>query len=361
MKSKKFFLRHKSAQSKELFYYGLDRGEAQQASLCVIKENSKNDTGFLPAPIKFYKLKEEELSDRQAVKNLSYLINESHRFETKESPAFDLTVAKLIGGKIVENGDIFTYLKFKEFCAKRELFNNRGQITDRKIFVRDQKLYVKISNREKTENKDVYHFREEFKKILPIEHIQDKLQKYLDHLNKPQSLFITVDKINHLRAALSANIAGILAFLHRQNGGLLIFEKGQKQKQQSIQKNKKEESIAGSLEWALYRKFQTEGLAPPGLKAVDLLLTGENSLTNFGLIYFVDPKNTSKMCPQCDHTDHGDFRERKKAGWFKCEKCGFNTKQPSGPLCFLDDTDKLAGFNICRKGRKAFKIGINQR
>ena len=344
---------YESQRGKKLFYYGVDRGTKEQASLCMIKEDSKNEKGFSYAPIKTYRLKEEQYDHGdKAVKNLSYFMKEDNLFEKKETPTLDLTTAKLINGKIVENGDILTYLKFKELCAKRDLFNNKAQIAETRIFECDGKLCVKISNKGRIENKEIYHFREEFKKILPIEYIQNKLQKYLNSLNSQYSQSIVLDKINNLRSALSANITGILAFLHKQNNGLIILEQGQKQK-------KREESIAGSLEWALYRKFQTEGLVPPQLKEVDLLVkSGENQLINFGLIYFVDPEDTSQLCPECGKTNENkeEFKKRKKEGWFKCEKCGFDTKKSES----LDNSDKLAAFNICKKGRKAFKTAKNQ-
>ena len=165
---------------------------------------------------------------------------------------------------------------------------------------------------------------------------------------------MTVEKINHLKRALVANIVGILTFLHKQNPGLIILEENQKERNS-------DKNIAGYLEWALYRKFQTEGLVPPYLKEVDFLLkekseSRKDKIKHFGLIHFINPENTSRICPKCNSKDNSDgFKKRKKSGWFKCGQCGFNTRNPVTELSFLNNPDKLAAFNICKEGQKLKK------
>ena len=356
-------------QNKNIFYYGLDRGLKELATLCVIREDPGSKEEFFVHPISIYKLKEKYYSHQgdikhTASKNPSYFIKKPAFFEKSKKPTLNLTTAKLIDGKIVENGDIFTYLKFKELSAKRRLFKYKSNIKEQKVFISEDKKSIAIKTMEQGEDKSVpvYYFREEFKKILSIEGIKNNLQSYLDRLynNQKEELSLTEDKINHLRKAIASNIVGILSFLHRQTPGLIILEKNQKGRSN-------EENIAGQLEWALYKRFQTEGLVPPCLKEVDILLehskgdqTGhrhktntQDTINNFGLIHFIKPDDTSQICPKCNKKSNSDgFKKRKKEGWFKCEKCDFNTKRPPEEVSFLNDPDKIAAYNICKKGRE---------
>ena len=372
--NKKFY---EYTKDRQIFYYGLDRGSKELATLCVAKENSEHNKNLIPSPIEIYSLKEKYYNDKRttghkAGKNPSYFINEAGLFEKRTTPTLDLTTAKLIDGKIVENGDIFTYLKFKELSAKRILFKYKSEMVDQEIHSKNNKseFYIKTINRGRQKDKTVYYFRKEFKEVLTTEDIQKELKNYLNklHDNQVESCRLTEKKINHLRNAVASNISGILAFLHKKNPGLIIFEKNQKGRD-------KEENIAGQLEWALYRKFQTEGLVPPCLKEVDLLLkntkksvknigehnqgTLENKniqIENFGLIHFIDPDDTSQICPRCNKkSNRTNYKNRKKEGWFKCEKCDFNTKTPIRELSFLDSPDKVAAYNICKKGKKHFR------
>ena len=349
---------------KEIYCYGLDRGQKELATLCAVKKDvSGKRSSFVPMPV--HRLKDEFYGEKRAVKNMSYFIDSKPDwFEKKEKPVLDLTTAKLIKGKIVENGDILTYLKLKELSAKRELFRLKPEIKDYSVFhsKNEKCLKVKITNRGGEESKPIYHFREEFKKILPIEDIRDRLQTYLDLLRTngiSHNDTMTVEKINHLKKAVTANMTGILAFLHnKKNPGLIVLEENQKHR-------KNEENIAGQLEWALYRRFQTEGLVPPRLKEPDLLLKPSKKrnkinqnkkesgqIEGFGLIRFIDPHKTSQKCPDCGEEDHDNKRlkEEKKQGWFHCRGCGFDTRKPSPEFQFLDNPDKMAAYNICREG-----------
>lgn len=357
---------YKNMNDKRIFYYGLDSGLKELATLCVMKD-SKFDNGLSSFPIEIYSLKEEMYDHRggatnhhTASRNPSYFID---LFMKNENPTLDLTTAKLINGKIVENGDIFTYLKLKELSAKRRLFRYKSEIADNKIYFSEsnKSFYVKIINREQEEKSPIYYFRDGFKKILKKEDIQENLQNYLNDLNKNKIKVPPL--INHLRGAVAANISGILAFLYKQNPGLIVLETNQKARNKT-----EDESIAVQLQWALYKKFQMKGLVPPCLKDEDFLLKNKSmdrqknnkrkskdqmdQIRHFGLIHFVKHDDTSRMCPECGRKseDSPEFKNRKKNGWFKCEGCDFNTKKLSKKLWFLNTPDKLAAFNICKKG-----------
>ena len=339
-----------SLKNQSVYCYGLDRGFKELASLCIIKKdlyNNKGSSSFVPFPV--YRLKEEYYETR-AVKNMSYFIDHKKDwFEKEEKPTLDLTTAKLINGKIIENGDIFTYLKLKELSAKRKLFEYRQEIiTPNKIYYSKAEQCFKINtlNRGKKEPLSIYYYRQAFEKILPVEDIQNMLQKYLDVLKQEPP----IEQINHLRKAVTANMVGILAFIHPQAPKLIVLEDNQKHRNNG-------ENIAGHLEWALYRKFQTEGLVPPRLKEPDFLLKllkkqkESPQISGFGLIQFISPDETSKKCPNCDEIgkNHEQFKKEKQDGWFHCRKCDFNTKNPSPDLKFLNSPDKMAAYNIAQK------------
>ena len=338
---------HTSIPRKKLFYYGLDRGKEQQATLCMTQEDPASNKEVSFAPVEVWKLKEEyydhKWDDKHlAFKNLSYVMQKNNLFEIKRTATIDLTTAKLIKGKIVENGDICTYLKFKEFHAKKLLFENRQYIKENKIFTSDDQKMFYIKDR-KEENISIYYFRDKFKKILSIDHIKNELQEYLQNIdNNPKAL---INKVHHLNSAIANNIVGILSFIYVKNPGLIILERDQK---------RKIESIAKDLEWALYRRFQTEGLVPPRLRAVDLLV---KNIQNLGCIYFIDHQGTSQKCPNCSKTpmDKEKFKANKAEGWFLCEHCQFDTRNPIEDLQYLEDPDKLAAYNICHIGREKFK------
>ena len=153
---------------KIVWKYGIDRGQIDLATLCLVKfepeketykENGKNIVKPIfpnkEQVIKCYTLKDYtvegcircgalkkeghkkncpfvkcENSKKQGwkyiIKNISYFVNEEHTnkpelFKTHNISCLDLTTAKVIKQKIITNGDIMTYLKLKKVVSKREL------------------------------------------------------------------------------------------------------------------------------------------------------------------------------------------------------------------------------------------------
>jgi len=128
-----------------LYYYGIDRGQQELATLCVVKFSEKQGKTKLangemrkfnipvPVPIKLklYRIKEDCLNSEKEIiidrygnkknvkmfENPSYFIDEKEKFEEIESTCFDLTTAKLIKDKIVLNGDVRTYIELKKLMG----------------------------------------------------------------------------------------------------------------------------------------------------------------------------------------------------------------------------------------------------
>ncbi|EAX46636.1 transposase, IS605 OrfB family [Thermosinus carboxydivorans Nor1] len=57
------------------------------------------------------------------------------------------------------------------------------------------------------------------------------------------------------------------------------------------------------------------------------------------LVFYVDPKETSKTCPKCGNVSRCN---RKTQGWFKCIKCGYQS-----------DADRVGALNIAAKALNA--------
>lgn len=151
-----------------LWYYGIDRGAQELATLCVVKfshekykqmlEEGKineeiyhlSEEGIAPIPAKIvaYKIKKDCLRKTKKIvvdkkgtekeievyKNPSYFLDEnqdpdSEIFEKVEQGSLDLTSAKLIKGHIIINGDLMTRLNLKIAGAKRRLFENLQNLT----------------------------------------------------------------------------------------------------------------------------------------------------------------------------------------------------------------------------------------
>ena len=159
--------------------------------------------------------------------------------------------------------------------------------------------------------------------IYTHDSIHKALQKYLDELwqekVKPTGAakkhVPSIEKINHLRDALVANMVGVIMYLQQDYPGIIILEDLDMEK---IEEHFKQLNINISrrLEFALYRKFQSLGKAPPHLK--DLIQRRErihakrkqeigeaadkqyrskkNFSSQIGAIVFVDEYNTSVVC-----------------------------------------------------------------
>ena len=404
-------------QGKQIFCYGLDRGQKEKASLCILKQNPAGENSYSFAPVKIYKFKPENYSQKLPseslmIKNLSKIIEKEYLFEVEEKYAFDLTTAKLINGKIVENGDIFTYLKLQEMSAKRKVFKLKDEIIsenngEKKIYISGDKktLYVKTNNRNK-KKENIYFWNKHYQSILSIEEIKKDIQSYLDQISQNNSEEM-INKINHLREALAGNVVGILNFLHKKNTknkesqSMIVLEKNQGNR-------KHDDDISIALEKALYNKFQTEGLAPPSLshrRLENIIFQEQNKkflnknkskeanqknkesneqatkLSQIGAIVFIPEKDTSKNCPYCEETSPKDDNLKRNQHRFICKpsnsnkkSCGFDTyyfkdekeraenyttlvnqknyKEDFNIFKYINDPDKIAAFNIAKKKLK---------
>ena len=438
--------------------YGIDRGNIELATLCLARfdknETYRHGDKTLLRPrfpqgekdIKVYTLKREKYNcraiseretrprqdrrEKQVIVNLSYFIdrtNDPDWFSQHTCTCIDLTTAKVVSGKLITNGDVLTFLKLKYEAAKRVLFDlvAQGEITEENKQLKwggeaheHELCYTKSNSKPGT----IYHFEgaqgRDFESLelsngrtYTRDSIYQALQKYLDDLLqekvKPTGAVNKhvppIEKINHLRDALVANMVGVIMYLQQDYPGIVMLE--------DLDMEKIEEhfqqlniNISRRLEFALYRKFQSLGKAPPHLK--DLIQRRErihakrkqeideaadkqyrskkNFSSQIGAIIFVDEYNTSKNCPYCGESiswksniaDKLKFKQHR----FSCGKensCGFDTDrfvesphlepplaQPSQggatpdfkAFREIDDPDKVAAYNVSKKIQDWTKI-----
>ncbi len=292
---------NKDRDFKTAWKYGIDRGNIELATLCLAKFDPDKDTyqennktivkpGFPDGDedIKCYELKNYKYNERytdskgqkktrEAIKNLSYFIDQEGLFTTKSVTCLDLTTAKVIRGKIVANGDVMTYLKLKKTVAKRRLYDlyHAGKI--------DANAQLKCSKKEngkesedrpqgvlniKTEKgeKTIYWFLNKYKDIFSEETIKQNLNRYLSEIrNKNHHHTPAILQINHLRDAITANMVGVICHLQKKYPGFVLLED---LRQSVVDEHffKHNENISRRLENALYNKFQALGLVPPHVK-----------------------------------------------------------------------------------------------
>lgn len=386
----------------QTYFYGIDRGDSELATLMICKFEQKNNNSLKLAlddpKFKIYRLKKEYLDDerdyknhkKKVIKNLSYFINDKNfedLFEERETSSIDLTTAKLIDGKIIENGDVLSYLKLKELNAKRRLYENQQHIDknnkEQSLIYFDEKEKVFCIHTKTDHNPKIYFYHPDLEKIQSKDQIEEKLKNYLKDLQKfnRERDILTIEKINHLRDALASNIIGIISHLYQQFPGIIALEN---LSENDVNKHfmKSNENISRRLEWRLYNKFQTQCLVPPHIKET-ILLRETKSVNQFGLIQFVPEEYTSQTCPQCgkiatctykdnkvlDKTYLNRYKNRLSAqekedikkknkelkeiykrykvqeGRFKCPYCNFDTiKHP-----IINTSDAVASYNIARK------------
>jgi hypothetical protein len=369
----------------ELYYYGIDRGQQELATLCVtrfskeqydaMQANGSVQKFAVPnfAPLELYRIKGDSLhatkqitSDKKGTRktvtlyqNPSYFINDDV-FEEITSPFVDLTTAKLIGDKIVLNGDIQTYINLKIASAKRQLFENRQEIDQNagiEFNTTENRFQIKDSY-ERNGYKYLPYYPETLHKIKSMESFQEDLQNYLDNLRNDDATLTeetTINKVNHLRDAITANMVGVIAHLFETYPGIINLENLHSQNDIARHFNASNENIARRLEWSLYKKFQKTGLVPPRLRETIFLRENEidgAKLNNFGIIHFIPTQNTSAQCPYCGETTSMQQRNKDKFALhaYICRKnpnnCGFDTRKPLLPLTPITDSDQVAAYNI---------------
>ncbi len=386
----------------ELWYYGIDRGNQELATLGLIKwskdeyyeaiVNNKVQKHKKPnfAKIEVYipknlfatkeiytsKKAESEGEKKEIVfyKNSSLFLKTEGDFEkytTKTQMSFiDLTTAKLINGKIVLFGDVASYLKLRLLNVSRKLFSERLKIkAGAEIEFLNEKNMFALKNKDGERFSYTYlcfTFPKVWAQDIGDENLQNlhrllnqELEKlWTDHKSKTLQE-TSIDKINALRNTITANIVGIVKHLFQEYPGVINMENLAK----SSHADKNPENIERQLEWGLYKAFQQFGLVPPRIRS-KLFLQKNMKEKRFGVIHFVPKEDTSSNCPRCFVKAESEKRKADKWGEhaFECTNpsCGFSTKDESTRLEFepVKSSDDVAACNIANPDFNDLNIKI---
>lgn len=364
------------------YSYGIDTGKKELATLSLTKTGDK----ILPQLFTVYTLKDLGYSKKgyiydkdklvlrekpyKAIENLSYFINEQQYnktfrdgtfketfdflFDIKEVSAIDLTTAKVINGEIITNGDITSFINLRILNAKRKIYQELTKNPSAELKEDDYKLYF-----EKEENKtiDVYISKKEFDCVKTYEAIKQEL---FDYFKKSKNSVQLEENINKARKSLVGNMIGVISYLYKTYKGIITME----DLNQSVVESHRESfegDLARPLEFALYNKFIKENLVPPMLSEIIQLREKKNNIDKVGIINFVSEDATSTTCPNCGtksyvSSEDKTYLEDKNSGIFYCKKCSFHNK--NNPIGFesLDSNDKVAAFNIAKRGFSNFII-----
>jgi len=183
---------------------------------------------------------------------------------------------------------------FLKNCQKLKIITKIEFCEDEK----GRRFQIKSKTTERNEYQYIIFYLPKDEKIMPRDEMKEYLQNYLNNLRNGNLAKenISIEKINHLRDAITANMVGIIAylFLFKKYQGIINLEN-----LIETHFSQNNENIERRLEWSLYKKFQKFGLVPPQLRQTVFLRKENNQLNQIGIIHFVSKKNTSACCPRC--------------------------------------------------------------
>ncbi len=371
------------------YFFGIDVGNIELATLCIINpEKDLNEEKMSKESLQYfdvYKLKKDqynfskpyhfktrnETRERKAIDNLSYFAIEENYKQTFnddnfeacfsdlfEKPvntcAIDLTTAKVLGDKIFLNGDIKTYLSLKERNARRKICQIIEKHPNAKLLINGNKIFFQESTScERTClcQEPIYYFNDKYdREVQTLADINNRLEDYIK--DKDKSELIEESKINHLRAAIAANMTGVIYHLFEKYQSLIVLEYLTISDIASHKKGLKafEGNITRPLQIALFRKFLKSSLVPPALsEIIQLREKAKDRITKIGIINFIDKTATSVSCPNC-LGKFENYNDNKRKGFCLCPDCGFDTRTDLKGFEGLDGPDKVAAFNIAKRG-----------
>lgn len=393
------------------YYYGIDRGNEELLTLGIFKFENQNisfthpstkEQGSykkpIPVDLEIWELPENKLLKQvpyetkngtkytEAYKNISYADKEGLLEKNMVQSCLDITRAKMIGNKLVINGDVATLMNLKLENAKRKIIEEINLLIKTKTNKKGIKM-AKIEHKQKSKKKaehlelnitledgnttafPLYWLDSTFEKNKIQPELETILKEILESISKQGyvSVNVPIVKINHLRDAICANAVGIITHLQQKYFGFLFFEdlEIEKKNEHFSQNNT---NLGSRIEFALLRKFQTLGFTPPNYKMV-MSMQSKKEINQLGLITYIKTEGTSSNCPHCGQKI--DEMTKKENKWehhqFRCcnngSSCGFNTysqeevsknnlnfQADKKGLDFLNTSDDVASYNIAKRG-----------
>ncbi len=399
----------------EEYAIGLDLGGAELATLALTKGVEKTT----PEMFTVYQMKPDKLDFSQdglakhgekryhLIQNLSYFVNEdlynktflpeklgnkpfdvlfNELFEEEQVSSCDLTMAKVINGKIFINGDIQTILNLKVLDIKQQLVEAKHEKKKVSFEARKEKNQDNLYFSMGVEKELKFNYQSEFN-ALPI--IQDWqfletykmgglriklenkekapetpfafLERYFDEYvekleDHPNPL---LDKINNYRQNAVANMVGVIHHLYKVTPCYISFENFDIAKN-SGELNRYRATVFNTLVDKVINKFYQLGKVPP-LKAFYELKSiqesndkNEGTYNQFGQVMFVSEEDTSKLCPSCNKKAYENeqdkrYKEDKRQKHFSCLHCKFHNHRNAGEFASLNTNDKVAAFNVAKR------------
>ncbi|GHW02340.1 hypothetical protein AGMMS50249_1260 [candidate division SR1 bacterium] len=350
----------------ELTYIGLDRGEKELLTYCIIDKDGnciKTENG------------EYLIGDFN-------LINSKGEFVKKEDCKWKDESGKeykdLIGGSLKVGN--FKNNEYFEVNNGAKLYYNKAENGGFRIEAKDGK---KIKLEDKSGNK-VYDYNLIFKLAILRRQIMNQKGE------------ITLNDIQEMRGGYISQIIRMLnEWIVKYNGVLVLENLGRKQEKdgEEIETNKDKilkknfgVTIYQEIETLLNRKYNyfvkkddtlTLQLTPKVKNIGDIKISEkENVDLNLGNIVFVNEFNTSKECPVCGKELYGHLtkweeemhhydenngidygREIDKAKNTKNSQCDYNMKTNNHGFDFIHSGDDLAAYNIAKRGLEFLKSG----
>lgn len=349
------------------YFYWLDRWENELISLWLFDlSKEKNEEKWVK--IEVYELKDDFLDEtdekwKVAYKNISYFTDEKYNdfFEKKDVSCMALSCAKVIKWKIYINWDISTYLNLKMASAKRkiyEIISKSLHKTEKLTFDEyNTKIYI-----DWYKNEYIYKFNDTYQKIISFAQVKEELSKYINKvkLDLNDNDEISIEKVNHLRDALCANMVWIITFLQEKYFWMIFFEdKNIAGKIWDFEKSNT--SLWSRIEQKLLQKFVSLNFVPPTYKQI-LWLQSEKIIYQLWIIWYVSIDSTSKNCPMCPwklfwhwsyenensmhHQEEWKYIAKEMRSW---KTCDYHMNNNHYWFSFIHSWDDLATYNIAKK------------
>jgi len=334
----------------DAYYFGIDRGTNEFVSLGVYQTNGKS---FRANKIIAYKIKDEYLG--QVITSQRQWFSDFNKyFEKTENDYLDLTVAKLVGDKIILNSEWQTLLEITKLHYKNKIFEVVDELVTDEIFIREEnaniKFFVKTTKQHKDGVVDLGFYRNNFAEFKKgkIDEIKQELTQYIKEVKKDKNnskYQFQFDKIVNYKNALAANVAGVINFLRKKYKNSYIVFENLDIKTVQKQSTSQSQAIHRQLEWVLLNKLKKQELVPSDISK-QIIFRDKKEAKQFGAVLFLSEKGTSKICPNCEEKNMGHNKrafENNKFGKriIKCKKCGAEFY-----------ADEIACINLAKNGFK---------
>lgn len=366
------------------YSYWIDRWENELVSLWIFDlSKDKPEEKWVKIPV--YQLKTDKFfaytkttstgKNMFPYQNVSYYQYEDfpHYYkEIKYVSCLDLSTAKLINNKIYLNWDIQTYLNLKIASAKRKIYEiiSKSQHKSESLSFDDYNTMIYIDGI-KWKNKHIYKHNSKYESILSFDFVKKELLKYITKvkIDLNDNDEVSIEKVNHLREALCANMVWIIDFLQKDYPGMIYFEDF-KISELNNHFNNYNSSLWSKIEFKLLQKFSWKNLVPPVFKQIlSIKEVKDYNIKQLWIIWYVEKDDSSKNCPICwkelfwhwtfefENLMHHYSEKYWYNYWDKIEKakkttkdsCDYHMKNNNYWYDFITSWDDLATYNIAKK------------